>query len=318
MPLLSIVIPVYNLDSYLERCVNSIQHQSLEDWELILVDDCSEDSSLEIIKRLAASDNRIKYIKNAINRGPMISRELGYKAAHGQYITFVDGDDTLPLDSLMLLYEDANQSNADIVVGDIIVIEQDGSNNRFRKETQYGIFTKKEIMPSLLNRNFPHNLCAKLFKSELFKSDNIKNTEGYVNGEDGLLFYQLLDNVNTISVINNTVYYYWMNSTSSTHKLNVSETMIKGTVELERIRYDLFIKELPNCKNMIYAGLYTSVSNSSMIFPLNNLLDLYKNAGLILDVRLKNLSKYFKGKELCKIFIKTHYGYFLKKLICHK
>lgn len=310
MPLISIVIPVYNLAKYLEGCVKSIQQQNLQDWELILVDDGSIDSSLEIIKRIAAGDNRIVYVANGTNQGPMIAREMGYRIAHGHYITFVDGDDTLPPDSLNLLYEEAIKSNADIVVGDIITIDFLQNEIPFRTDTSYGLFEKKDITLQLLNGSLPHNLCAKLFKAELFGYGNLNCESGFINGEDGLLFYQLLENVNTISIINRNVYYYWMRSTSSSHRLLVTEQIMKGMIAQDKFKFDFLKRNNSALEITLYTNLYNSVAYNSSIFPPKKVRSLYYESGLEIDVSLSNLSKYYKGLYLIKMYIKCHFMYY--------
>ena len=92
-PLVSIITPVYNAERFLEDTIKSVQKQSYKNWELVLVDDCSKDSSSEIIEKLQNSDDRIRYIKLEKNSGAAISRNTGIKNAKGRFIAFVDSDD---------------------------------------------------------------------------------------------------------------------------------------------------------------------------------------------------------------------------------
>ena len=92
-PLVSIITPVYNAERFLEDTIKSVQKQSYKNWELVLVDDCSKDSSSEIIEKFRNSDDRIKYIKLEKNSGAAISRNTGIKNAEGRFIAFVDSDD---------------------------------------------------------------------------------------------------------------------------------------------------------------------------------------------------------------------------------
>ena len=310
MPLISIIVPVYNLEEYVEKCIISIQRQSIKDWELILVDDSSIDSSLEILKKFANVDKRIVYIESDCHNGPMIAREKGYQLAKGKYITFVDGDDTLPPDSLDLLYEEAIKSNADIVVGDIITIDFLQNEIPFRTDTSYGLFEKKDITLQLLNGSLPHNLCAKLFKAELFGYGNLNCESGFINGEDGLLFYQLLENVNTISIINRNVYYYWMRGTSSSHRLLVTEQIMKGMIAQDKFKFDFLKRNNSALEITLYTNLYNSVAYNSSIFPPKKVRSLYYESGLEIDVSLSNLSKYYKGLYLIKMYIKCHFMYY--------
>lgn len=91
-PLISIITPVYNAENYIRDCINSVQSQSYQNWELILVDDCSTDTSIEIINEYL-NDNRIKLIKNSINLGAPYSRNKGIESSKGDYVAFIDSDD---------------------------------------------------------------------------------------------------------------------------------------------------------------------------------------------------------------------------------
>lgn len=91
--LVSIITPSHNCENYIKNTINSVQEQTYSEWEMIIIDDCSRDSSVEIIKQFAINDQRIRLIQNEINSGPAITRNKGINAAKGDFITFLDGDD---------------------------------------------------------------------------------------------------------------------------------------------------------------------------------------------------------------------------------
>ena len=111
--LFSVVVPVYNVEKYLRECVESILRQTFDDFELILVDDGSKDSSGAICDEYAATDNRIKVIDKE-NEGQAIARNLGIKIAKGEYLGFVDSDDWVDEEYFENLYESAQRNNCDI------------------------------------------------------------------------------------------------------------------------------------------------------------------------------------------------------------
>lgn len=117
-PLISIIIPVYDVEEYLARCVDSILHQTYDHFEIILVNDNSPDRSEEIIKKYAQADKRIIEIANESNRGPLQARLSGVEAAHGDYIAFMDGDDYISIDWFRKLVQKAEETDSDIVVGE--------------------------------------------------------------------------------------------------------------------------------------------------------------------------------------------------------
>lgn len=109
----SIIMPVYKAAHFIENRISSFENQTLSDFELILVNDCSPDSSLQIIKRYAEKKSNIRIVDLKENCGPMYARFEGCEIAQGEYITFCDSDDNLPNDALEIMYAKAVQTNAD-------------------------------------------------------------------------------------------------------------------------------------------------------------------------------------------------------------
>lgn len=117
-PLISIVVPVYNMEKYLERCVDSILEQTYRNLEIILVDDCSSDTSATLIQKYVEQDDRIKVARHEVNRGLFQARITGSQIARGKYIAFVDSDDYVSIDWFRTLLKKAEAENADITVGE--------------------------------------------------------------------------------------------------------------------------------------------------------------------------------------------------------
>lgn len=118
MPKISIIVPCYNVDKYLEKCMDSLTGQTLQDIEIIPVDDGSPDTSGAICDRYAAADSRVKVIHKK-NGGVSAARNDGLAAATGEYVFFCDGDDWMPLDACALLWAEAEKSHADVIFGDV-------------------------------------------------------------------------------------------------------------------------------------------------------------------------------------------------------
>lgn len=114
--MISIIVPVYDGENYIEECVTSIREQSWQNWELLLIDNGSRDRSLEICKRLAGQDERILVFSEKVNRGVSSARNLGVDKARGEYLTFVDADDWVRKDFLERLFELSKDRQADMVV----------------------------------------------------------------------------------------------------------------------------------------------------------------------------------------------------------
>jgi len=126
MPAISIIIPVYNAEKYLRKCLDSVINQTFADLEIICVNDCSQDGSLKILREYEAKDLRITVIDCKQNNRQAVARNIGMKAASGKYLAFVDNDDWLDLDRFEKLYGKAEAEDADIVLAGYVCEYEDG------------------------------------------------------------------------------------------------------------------------------------------------------------------------------------------------
>lgn len=117
LPKVSVIIPVYNTEKYLKKCLDSVCNQTLQDIEIICINDCSQDNCLEILKAYALSDTRVRIIDFKENRGAGAARNAGIEAAQGEYIGFVDSDDFIDLDFYEKLYNSGTKTKANVVKG---------------------------------------------------------------------------------------------------------------------------------------------------------------------------------------------------------
>ena len=155
MPLVSIVVPVYQVEKYLDRCVESLRNQTLQNIEIILVDDGSPDNCPQICDQYAQADNRIKVIHKK-NGGLSSARNAGLAVATGEYVGFVDSDDDVELDMYEKLYYTAHQQQVDFVMSDYIRILQDGKTYLKTLDIDTGRYDKEkislDIYPQLIMR----------------------------------------------------------------------------------------------------------------------------------------------------------------------
>ena len=228
MLIISVIVPVYNVEKYVGRCVESVLRQTVLDWELILVDDAGNDNSMLVVKDYASRDKRIKYIESNKNEGPMKAREKGCREAKGDYLFFLDGDDTIPVNALEVLLKSIITNQVDCVKGCINIKDSDGNEKLFQKnELPYGNKVAN-IYKALFENKLSHNLTGCLFSKNLFEDYNYETVVGMRNGEDAYLFYQLVKHMNNgMAVIPDVIYYYYTNDTSSTHKVIKDEAIKK-------------------------------------------------------------------------------------------
>ncbi len=216
----SIVVPVYDAHDYIERCVRSIQDQTFDDFELILIDDGSKDDSFAICQDLSKSDKRIKVFHKE-NGGASSARKYGVEKALGTFVTFVDADDTIPSNALNDLYFIAESSGADIIQGERRFISVDG------KEAISG-FECDEVCGShdyikYLFKGYTNcGPIATLYRCILFDDDTFNLPEDVKLNEDFYMNMCLGLNAVKVALIKKTVYNYIENNSSVTHNYSFS------------------------------------------------------------------------------------------------
>lgn len=214
MPIISVIVPVYNVENKIRRCIESVLAQTYSDYELILVDDGSFDGSGEICDAYAKKDSRIKVIHQQ-NKGASAARNRGMNDAMGQYIGFVDSDDYVAKDYLQVLHDMISQSESDIAIcgfylvdsmntfekkhrfSDGQILDRDGIENQFYHDIYYN--TKTSGYFSLWN---------KVFKHSLIDDNHIRIDETMSFGEDMLFVMDCLKNAGSIAFSDKPLYYY--------------------------------------------------------------------------------------------------------------
>lgn len=221
--LISVVVPVYNAEEYLRKCIESILKQTYENLQIILVDDGSLDRSGEICEEYAMADFRIEVVHKE-NGGPASARKAGIVLARGQYIGFVDADDYIDPDFYQMLLEDITKSGADLVHSGCF-LENDNSimqNNRY----ETGVYELAGIQAEFINTyilkvdssvHMNHNLFCKLFKTDLVKISDLIVPDSQTRGEDMLLVCSYIMNSKRIFLDKRAGYHYIMRAGSITH-----------------------------------------------------------------------------------------------------
>lgn len=214
---LSIIIPVYNVENYISRCLDSVINQSFQNFEIIIVDDRGTDNSMSIVHSYASIDKRFKILHHDHNRGLMVARKTGYTAAIGDYYMFLDSDDWLTPDALQIMaHEIISEPDIDIVCGRYQIVK---SNKEIIQDSSdlTGIFSSYQVMELLINKKTNHSLCAKIYKKSLFdNSEHLPCFENQILSEDLLLFYNLINRAKKIKFIKSVIYNYYYNNQSST------------------------------------------------------------------------------------------------------
>ena len=208
----SIIVPVYNVDKYLEKCLDSLINQTLKDIEIICVNDGSTDNSLEILEKYSQKDNRIIII-NQDNAGVSVARNSGMKIAKGQYIGFVDSDDWVDLDFYEKLYNSAIANDADIAISSIIRWRKYNKKYRVKYEDKVYTTLQEKISACFIPKNC--YVWNKLYKSHIVQN---KHFTPNVYFEDIIWLPEVIKSSNKLITVSGTNYYYRVNNNSIVKK----------------------------------------------------------------------------------------------------
>lgn len=247
--LISVIIPIYNVEPYLEKCINSIVNQTYSKLEIILVNDGSTDNCLKICKKYQDRDSRI-IVVNKKNGGLSDARNCGIQKARGNYLFFVDSDDYVNINIINLLYNDLINGKCDIScclfkkINENEIIDDDNILNKKRK-----VYNSHDAIEKLLyQKGLTNSAWGKLYKKELF--DSIKFPVGDIC-EDLAIMYKLFALSNKISV-NKSQYYYYLQRSDSIINSSFNE---KRMVGLE------FAKRQKEFIDSLYCDLTRATSN---------------------------------------------------------
>ena len=288
-PLISIIIPVYKVEKYLEKCIKSVLDQTYKNLQIILVDDGSPDNCGNICDDYARVDNRIEVIHKA-NGGLSDARNVGLKAARGEYIGFVDSDDYVSNEMFENMYNILVNNNADVSICNFYTVID---NKNIIKNVDNGIeiYNKLEILKEiLLDKKIQSYAWNKLYKRELFK--DIEYPVGKKYEDIGTTFY-ILEKCNKIVSSGRPEYYYVTRGDSIVNN-NTEETVI-DYISLISDRYDYIDKKYKELKK--YNDYYitkTLITAFTDAYYLKNNSEEFLN---ILNIFFNKVKNIFKNNE---------------------
>lgn len=210
-PLISVIVPIYNVEKYLARCVDSMVNQTYKNLEIILVDDGSPDCCPQMCDDYAEKDSRIKVVHKK-NGGLSDARNAGMAVATGEYISFIDSDDYVSDDFFECLLDVMNKENSDIAECSVVKLYEDNRFDEFSDDLSVKTYDTQDAMSALIAENpFHQHVWNKLYKTELVK--DIPYAVGKLN-EDEFWTYQVFGIANKVSKLNKTMYYYFQRNSS--------------------------------------------------------------------------------------------------------
>lgn len=270
-PKVSIIVPVYNAEKYIERCVNSLKNQTLSDIEIVLVDDQSTDSSLAMCQKMAEEDCRIKVIHKQ-NEGAGKARNSALEIAEGEYIGFVDSDDFVASDMFETLYKKAEKYNAELVLSGVIFVDGNmfSRQGECTKKTYFNedtIFNTEDSLKELRmgivgsppenddDSKYGMSIWKNLFKREIISKNNLSfQSEREIYSEDALFMIDYISCIKKAVGINGAFYNYCRNgeSFSKSYRKDRFEKSLIFVSEVE----NRFKKDISEHEYELYIGRF--------------------------------------------------------------
>lgn len=292
---------MYNVESFIIRCLNSVISQSYSDFELILVDDGSIDKSLSIAEEYASRDDRIMIIRHSCNKGLLWTRRTGYSCASGDYIVFCDSDDYLETDSLRILHDAIHSSDYDIVIANHQSVNNlDMVKDSSRNILRYGE-SSRSFYKSLLLGEVTHSLWGKIYRKSLFEKHDYIIHQNFTNSEDGFLLYQVVENANKIGAIDDIVYNYYINHISTSRVIYKENSLISITrfwhLLHDKFKNDAEFHELAMKRNVV--ALVNILKRGHKLNELDAL-----SVGFVVEnfYRYKQMMRMFTLREICEYY----------------
>jgi len=232
---ISIIVPVYNVEKFIGKCVRSLFEQTYSYIEYIFVDDCSLDKSINILEAILEEypnrKEQTRIIRHEENKGLPSARNSGLKLATGEYIFHCDSDDYLDINAIKLLLEEVEKNNADVVWCDWYLSFKKNERYMHQKPNKTGIISGLEVIKLILGGKIRHNVWNKLVKRELYIKNNICFPDNYGMGED-VTMIKLFAFTDRVCYLPKALYHYvQINENAFTHKTTEKH--------LEELKYNI-------------------------------------------------------------------------------
>lgn len=301
--LVSVGVPVYNAEKYIERCVKSILSQSYENLEVVFVDDCSTDNSVSIIENTLKfyphRKEQVRIIRHTSNQGVSVARNTLLSAFTGEFFSFVDADDYLMPDAIQLLVQKQKQDDSDLVTGTFRI------DNGIKEELVFepDFCTPDEMLFHIVSQQANHANVARLYRRSIIEENNIRYVEGMHMGEDWVFITNVILHLSSMSRIDEVIYIYdYTNESSAMHRLANNSVYAKYMLADTITCYE--IKKLIALKSQKYID---ALERMMALRIENGLLMAYKIKDrdtfsrikhFIPEVAKKNVDKFFHFRKL--------------------
>lgn len=300
--MLSIVIPCYNCEKFIDKCVKSIIKNSYQNIEIILVNDGSKDKTLDVIKKL---ENKFSCIHaySKMNTGVSDTRNYGISLSNGRYIAFIDSDDYITDNMMKKMIDIAEENNVDMVCCDFM--EQKGNSiikSKFNYKT--GLYSSDHILKEFLTGKISISIWDKIFKKELL--NDIKFNTNLAVGEDSLFCIETIRKAQNIYILGNALYVYVQNEESAVHSISKKILQI-STIE-KYINKDIIINHEKEYNYFVADCMLRCIHTLSVCYDKNNKEKVYKyikeiyNKPKIKEIIISKYSSFYSRVEMTILY----------------
>lgn len=303
-PQVSVIVPVYKVEKYIKKCIESILGQTTANFELILVDDGSPDRCGDICDEYAKKDMRVRVIHKE-NGGVSSARNIGIDEAKGDWITFVDADDAILPDTISKCSQFFDKADVVRFAAKYIYTE-DGSSST---ESIPCEMSREEYLSKIISRETVLSVWGGFYRTSIFKENDIRFNTSLINGEDWVVLFKTIQKANLIKFISTPLYIYSkFNEKSATYAYNYIyakstldafsciESFLKESASLGRYNY-----ELANTKSKL---IYSFVAHALLADMKREEYESYISSGGSISIKEIKMSK-IKGKPLLLLLLFT-------------
>lgn len=305
---ISVIVPVYNAEKYLDSCIQSVLKQTYPNWELILIDDGSKDESGAIADRYKQTENRIQVVHQQ-NAGVSAARNQGLDMATGDYIVFLDADDELTTDCLNKLLKNAVENHANIVAG-----KCSSDRNLTNPSGEITVWRGEEALKNALMDNpFTYSACAKLFHRECI--GNTRFVPEIKINEDSYFIFQLLTKKTTFVGIEDEIYVYKENPDSASRA--VFSDKFFDILRVADLKFKKIQEDFPDLIKLAYNMQLKAKMNLLKLLALRTNTEYYKLEKTLLAWIQENKRYYISVTDSDDkwMFILNNHLYFFYKVI---
>lgn len=246
----SIIVPVYGVERYIERCSRSLFEQTYQNLEFVFVDDCSPDRSIEVLKKVVEAyperKDFVRIVKHERNRGAAASRNTGLTHSKGDFVFYVDSDDWIELDAVELLVNVQLLCDSDIVYGKYLIYENE--HPRLLKANNYS--DKKGFVLQMMQRTWDHFLAGRLIRRSLFVTNNLFCKEGLNVAEDRYIMTMLAYYAHRFDSVEQVVYNYERRNTEAVTNTKDAKRVLRN--QRQELGNVLLLEEFFKDKESVY------------------------------------------------------------------